>query len=143
MCDHLDVAVGDSASELDQLLSDELDQVNAAAAVGISPQRELTVEIRSAGARVAGLSGWTWGTSAGIAMLWVREDRRGTGCGRLLLSRFEAEARERGCVQAFVTSFTFQAPAFYERHGYVEFARHNGLPAAPHADVHLVKSFFA
>jgi hypothetical protein len=33
------------------------------------------------------------------------------------LTAFEDEARARGCTRVFVTSFTFQAPGFYERHG--------------------------
>lgn len=34
---------------------------------------------------------------------------------------------------------TFQAPAFYERHGYVETGRTEGLPVDGAADVHFVK----
>jgi GNAT superfamily N-acetyltransferase len=56
-----------------------------------------------------------------------------------LLNAFEAEARARGCTHVFVTSFTFQAPAFYERHGYVELFRWQGLPTPEAADVHLRK----
>jgi N-acetylglutamate synthase-like GNAT family acetyltransferase len=33
----------------------------------------------------------------------------------------EAEARRRGCTAAFVYTVTFQAPGFYERHGYRRF----------------------
>ena len=36
-------------------------------------------------------------------------------------------------------SFTFQAPAFYERHGFVETGRTEALPVEGHADVHFVK----
>ena len=39
----------------------------------------------------------------------------------------------------FVTSFTFQAPGFYERHGYREIFRWDGVPTADAADVHLRK----
>jgi hypothetical protein len=34
---------------------------------------------------------------------------------------------------------TFQAPVFYARNGYVEFARTESVPAAGSADVHTVK----
>jgi len=37
------------------------------------------------------------------------------------------------------SSFTFQAPGFYERHGFVEFAWTEGLPVEGQADVHFVK----
>ena len=32
----------------------------------------------------------------------------------------ENEARQRGCKYAFVDTFSFQAPAFYKKHGYRE-----------------------
>jgi GNAT superfamily N-acetyltransferase len=72
-------------------------------------------------------------------MTWVRADVRGARLGARLLTDFEAEALRRGCTHVFVTSFTFQAPAFYERHGYVEFARWQDVPRTGEADVHLRK----
>ncbi len=132
--------VADGVPDLDQRLSDELDRVNAAATVGVAPARELTVQILDvAGELAAGMSGWTWGVAAGIAMTWVREDVRRDGLGARLLASFEDEARARGCTHAFVTSFTFQAPGFYERHGYHEIFRWEGVPTPDHADVHFRK----
>lgn len=133
-------AVGGADAELDEHLSRELDVVNAAATPGIAAAQELTVRITdAAGDLVAGISGWTWGVAAGIAMTWVRADVRGARLGARLLTDFEAEALRRGCTHVFVTSFTFQAPAFYERHGYVEFARWRDVPRTGEADVHLRK----
>ena len=132
--------VGASDPELDQRLSDELDAVNAAATRGTAPARELTVRLLDdQGDLAAGMSGWTWGLAAGIAMAWVRADIRGAGLGSRLLDEFEAEARARGCAHVFVTSFTFQAPGFYERRGYREIFRWEGVPTADEADVHLRK----
>ena len=126
--------------ELDRRLSDELDRVNAAATPGIPAARELTVRLLDgAGELAAGMSGWTWGSAAGIAMTWVREGERGSGLGARLLAEFEAEARARGCTRVFVTSFTFQAPGFYERHGYREIFRWEGVPTDGTADVHFRK----
>ncbi len=131
------VAAGDP--ELDARLSDELDRYNVAA-TGIGDQRELTVQERDdAGDLVGGLSGWTWGTCAGVAMLWVREDARGSGCGRRLLAAAEREAADRGCTQVVLSSFTFPAPAFYRRQGYEETGRTEGLPVEGEADVHFRK----
>lgn len=133
-------AVGTADAELDERLSGELDVVNAAATPGIAAAEELTVRITDdTGALAAGISGWTWGVAAGIAMTWVRADARAAGLGSRLLTDFEAEALRRGCTHVFVTSFTFQAPGFYERHGYVEFARWKDVPRAGEADVHLRK----
>jgi GNAT superfamily N-acetyltransferase len=132
--------VGDGDPDLDARLSDELDRFNVPAA-GAGPQRELTVQVRDdAGELVAGLSGWTWGTCAGVAMLWVRENARGDRWGSRLLATAEREAVARGCTQVVLSSFTFQAPDFYRRHGYVETGRTEGLPRAGMADVHFRKT---
>jgi GNAT superfamily N-acetyltransferase len=132
--------VADGLPDLDQRLSDELDSVNAAATEGVAPSRELTVQILDdSGDLAAGMSGWTWGVAAGIGMTWVREGSRGLGLGERLLRHFEDEARARGCTHVFVTSFTFQAPGFYERHGYREIFRWEGLPTPDSADVHFRK----
>jgi GNAT superfamily N-acetyltransferase len=106
----------------------------------VAAARELTVQVLDgAGELAAGVSGWTWGVAAGIGMTWVREDARGARLGTRLLEEFEAEARVRGCAHVFVTSFTFQAPGFYERHGYREIFRWQGVPTADADDVHLRK----
>ncbi len=131
------VAEGDPA--LDQRLNDELDAYNRLAA-DAGEQREFTVKVEDGQGRLlAGLSGWTWGTSAGIAMLWVREDQRRCGHGSRLLDAGEHVARDRGCERIHVSSFTFQAPDFYARHGYEEVGRIEALPLAGQADVHFVK----
>ena len=125
---------------LDERLSDELDKVNASATDGVAPSRELTVQIvDDSGELAAGMSGWTWGVAAGIGMTWVREEARGEGLGTRLLTSFEDQARTRGCTHVFVTSFTFQAPGFYERHGYREIFRWEGVPTRDSADVHFRK----
>ena len=46
--------------------------------------------------------------------------RRG-GLGSRLIAQAEEEARRRGCTAAFVITVTFQAPEFYEKHGYRRF----------------------
>ena len=134
------LTVGGADADLDQRLSDELDAVNGARTAGVAAARELTVRITDdAGELAAGVSGWTWGCAAGIAMTWVRANARGTGLGTRLLEAFETQARERGADRVFVTSFTFQAPEFYERHGYREIFRWEAVPTPDQADVHLRK----
>jgi GNAT superfamily N-acetyltransferase len=133
-------SVGEADPELDQRLSDELGKVNAEATRGTAPARELTVRLHDhASELAAGVSGWTWGLAAGIGMTWVRADARGAGLGARLLAEFEDEARSRGCTHVFVTSFTFQAPGFYERHGYRELFRWDDVPTAGASDVHFRK----
>ena len=131
--------VGAADGALDQRLNDELDRYNAAATTDVPPAEELTVRIEQGGELVGGLSGWTWGHAAGIGMTWVSEDHRRHGPGSELLAAFEAEARRRGCTHVFVTSFTFQAPDFYQRHGYKETFRWEAVPTVGRDDVHMRK----
>lgn len=72
-------------------------------------------------------------------MVWVAERVRREGWGGRLLVAAEDLARERGCRQLLVSSFTFQAPEFYRRHGYTEFARSPDLPVEGEQDVHFLK----
>ena len=133
------LTIGKADAALEERLDHELDAFNAAANPHVDPAEELTVRIEEDGELVAGLSGWTWGQAAGIAMTWVREGKRGAGVGARLLGAFEEEARRRGCTHAFVTSFTFQAPRFYQRLGYEEIFRWESVPTAGRDDVHMRK----
>ena len=135
----MSLTVGGADAALDETLSTALTSYNEDA-TGVRDQREVTVKVvDGSGDVVAGLSGWTWGTCAGIEMVWVHEDLRGSGWGARLLGAAEQEARNRGCRQVLVSSFTFQAPDFYRRHGYVERGRSEGIPHDGAADVHFVK----
>lgn len=71
---------------------------------------------------VGGLFGWIAYGYLRIDVLWMREDLRGQGFGQQLLAAAEAEGRRRGCQFAILDSFSFQAPDFYKRRGYSEFA---------------------
>lgn len=71
------------------------------------------------GEKVGGLIGNTHGNWLFVKYLWVREDQRGQNIGSALLKQAEVTAMERGCRYAFLDTFSFQAPAFYEKHGYM------------------------
>jgi RimJ/RimL family protein N-acetyltransferase len=108
-------------------------------AVGVDDGTELAVFDRDELGRIAGgAAGVAWCGGAELWLLWVREDRRGTGLGRRLLAAFEEAARQRGARRVFVASHTFQAPGFYRRLGYEVAGRWEGWPAG-HADVFLQK----
>ena len=72
------------------------------------------------GRKSAGLTGETFGNWLCIKFLFVSEPLRGKGIGSELLELAEREAKRRGCKYAFVDTFSFQAPAFYKKHGYRE-----------------------
>jgi GNAT superfamily N-acetyltransferase len=80
------------------------------------------------GALVAGVHGqvnWSW---LHIALFWVSADRRRQGLGSRLLTAIETAAVERGCSQAHLDTFSYQARPFYERQGYRLFATLENYP---------------
>jgi len=72
------------------------------------------------GELLAGLVAETFGNWLEIEYLFVKEDLRGQGIGSQLLQQAESEAKKRNCRFAFVNTYQFQAPAFYQKHGYQE-----------------------
>ncbi len=132
------VTTGERDTELNDRLTKELLAFNTAA-TGAADQATFSVKVTDeAGELIGGLTAWTWGGLCGIDMLWVREDSRKYGWGSRMLRAAEAEALRRGCDRATVSSTTFQAPGFYQRHGYRETGRTPGIPGG-HEYVHLYK----
>lgn len=72
------------------------------------------------GQLLAGLVAETFGNWLEIEYLFVKEDLRGQGIGSQLLQQAESEAKKRNCRFAFVNTYQFQAPAFYQKYGYKE-----------------------
>ena len=72
------------------------------------------------GQLLASLVAETFGNWLEIEYLFVKEDLRGQGIGSQLLQQAESEAKKRNCRFAFVNTYQFQAPAFYQKHGYQE-----------------------
>ncbi|QDY86076.1 GNAT family N-acetyltransferase [Paenibacillus polymyxa] len=58
---------------------------------------------------------WNW---VEVDILWVDEGHRGKGYGSQLLGEIEQMARDKGCNLIQLNTFSFQAPEFYEKHGY-------------------------
>ena len=69
---------------------------------------------------MAGLVAETFGNWLEIEYLFVKEDIRGQGIGSQLLHQAESEDKKRNCRFAFVNTYQFQAPAFYQKQGYKE-----------------------
>lgn len=63
-----------------------------------------------------------------VRFLWVSEACRHQGLGSQLLSKVELLAREQGANQLVLDTYSFQAPRFYQRHGFIEVGRYKNFP---------------
>ena len=89
------------------------------AAVGCDGHTPLNlVEYDAAGNVIGGLIGGTYWGWMYVDILWVHEDHRKKGIGTGLLLAAEAEAIRRGCHHVHLDTMSWQAPAFYQKHGY-------------------------
>ena len=116
----------DPSPEQVQYLEDRIYEFNSGV-TGIADGEWLAIFVRDdAGRIVAGIGGNTWAGCCEIRQLWVDESRRGLGVGSRLLAAAEDEARRRGCTRIMLMTFSFQAPAFYVRHGFTKVATVDG-----------------
>ena len=107
-------------SQKSQIIGDLIRSYNRSKReVAESESLNLYVEDDS-GELMAGLVAETFGNWLEIEYLFVKEDLRGQGIGSQLLQRAESEAKKRNCCYAFVNTYQFQAPGFYQKQGYKE-----------------------
>ena len=92
------------------------------------------------GLMIGAAAGYTWAGVSEIKQMWVRHSSRGQGFGRTLLRAMVKEARRRGVLRIWVSSYDFQAPGFYEREGFERVVELQGWPEG-HVNVILCKTF--
>ncbi|HBP30068.1 GNAT family N-acetyltransferase [Advenella sp. FME57] len=63
-----------------------------------------------------------------IELVYLPEELRNSGLGSTILKQFEQEGRNRGCSAAVLYTISFQAPGFYEKHGWERFGE---IPCSP------------
>ena len=100
-----------------QYLEDRIYEFNSSA-TGIGDGELLAFFVREHDRIVAGICGNTWGGTCELRQVWVEASHRHRGLGTQLFQAAEQEARRRGCTQMVLMTFSFQAPRFYERHGF-------------------------
>jgi GNAT superfamily N-acetyltransferase len=124
------LGVEDKPAEADiEALADGLETFNEAAWPGHQPWEEFALFLRGAEGRIlGGLVGQVYAGWLFIRFLSLDEGLRRHRLGAGLIAAAEDWARARGCHSAYVDTFDFQAPGFYRKQGYVEFAR---LPYPP------------
>jgi GNAT superfamily N-acetyltransferase len=96
--------------------------------IGPSNEQPVRFVARDEHGVVGGLLGhtrWNW---LYVAKLWVNERGRGQGIGTRLLIAAEELARSRGCTDASLDTFEYQARPFYEKLGYELFGTLEGYP---------------
>jgi GNAT superfamily N-acetyltransferase len=77
---------------------------------------------------LGGLSGaTTWGWLH-ISLFWISQELRGKGYGKSLVAMAEKEALARGCKNAHLDTYSFQALEFYQKSGYEVFATLHDFP---------------
>jgi len=82
----------------------------------------------AAGVIIAGAKcdeAWDW---LYIDWLWVAEAHRRQGLGTRLLAEAEAFARGKNLLGLHLNTWSFQAPDYYPRHGFVEAGRIADMP---------------
>ena len=77
---------------------------------------------------VGGLLGRTSLGLLFIDLFFLPPAMRRHGLGSRIMQQAEDEARRRGCRKAVVITINFQAPEFYQRHGYQPFGRIDSAP---------------
>jgi hypothetical protein len=96
----------EAEAELNSFLDERIYEFNVQS-TGFRDGRPFSGVIKDeSGNIIAAINGHTWGGCCHILHLWVHESKR-------------REAIRRGCTQSLVCTHSFQAPAFYERFGYV------------------------
>jgi GNAT superfamily N-acetyltransferase len=122
--------VEDAPADADvEVLPNGLEAFNESRWPGHQKWRPLAVFAREGGTIVAGLAGETYSGWLFIRYLWVSDALRGKGVGRELMVAAERRAAGRGCHSAWVDTFSFQAPGFYQKLGYEPFGELDYPPA--------------
>ncbi|HET8997189.1 MAG TPA: GNAT family N-acetyltransferase [Acetobacteraceae bacterium] len=115
--------------QLEAVLQDGLASYNAEQA-GRRDWRPLAVSAHDpeTGTLCGGLLGRTSMGLFFLDLFYLPRALRGGGLGSAMLRMAEVEATNRGCQAATLVTVNFQAPGFYERHGWEIFGT---IPSAP------------
>lgn len=109
-----------------------------------SPEHEAKPLVLTAkasdGEIIGGLLAHTQFSWLRISIMSVHPDWRSHGIGAGLLAEAERIAATRGCIHAHVDTMSYQAPGFYQKHGYRIAGEFPDWDSHGHAKLHFLKS---
>lgn len=120
-----------STEPTDKQVAELWQKLNAFSASKTGPldYTQLLLESRNAAGELeGGLIGKVFYRWLYVELLWVAEEARGRGIGTQLLTTGEDHAKARGCRHAWLDTFSFQAPDFYAKRGYIVFGELEDYP---------------
>ena len=135
------VVTDEVSTEINEVIGGGLNAYNDAA-TGYADRRPLAVLVKDPATGEL-LGGATGRSSLGMLFLelfYLPKAIRGQGLGTAVLQAFEEEGRRRGCVAGVLYTISFQAPEFYERHGWRRFGEVACEPAGT-SRIFLSKQF--
>lgn len=105
--------------EITSCIAEGLDRFNDQQ-IGYGDRLPLAVVVKDpdSGEVLGGITGRSSLWLLFLDLFYLPEALRGAGLGSELLRRFEQEGRRRGCLSAVLYTISFQAPDFYQRHGW-------------------------
>ena len=135
---HLDLTDAPVAADI-AVIEDGLTQFNEARSIA-SYKRPLCIFLRDeTGAALGGVTGFTDRGWLYLDCFWLPDNvRLLKGVGTRILEMAEAEALKRGCSNARLFTYSFQAPGFYAARGYERFGELTGFPPG-HSQIWLRK----
>lgn len=89
---------------------------------------------------LGGLLGYTWGDWMHVNHLWIADAVRGKGHAREMMVAAESYAKKRGCIGAYLETYSFQARPLYERLGYKVVGQIDNMPPG-HTHYFMKKEF--
>jgi GNAT superfamily N-acetyltransferase len=97
---------------------------------GPTVYKDITFFLRDPKGKIAGGVHGNYGSFNWIYIgtLWVAGDVRGGGYGTRLMDLIEQAGIDNGCTNAFLNTFSFQAPEFYKKRDYIVFAELEDFP---------------
>lgn len=112
-----------------QIIGQRLRQYNEAFAPAIDESHFAIILQDEKGRLCGGVIGKIGRGWLKIGTMWVDESVRRQGFGRQLMEMAEAEGIRLGCHSAYLNTFSFQAPEFYQKLGYVVFGTLDEFPS--------------